>query len=73
MTGIDRLILLVQLKITGAIRDFLTDENGDTNFVSMIIIIGIVIALAAAFLTLGKGLMDDIFARVKDWLDTLFP
>lgn len=73
MTKIDRFILLIQLKIAGAIKDFLTDENGDTNFVAMIIIIGIVIALAALFLAFGKEIMETVSTRVKEWLEKILP
>ena len=73
MTKIDRFILLIQLKITGAIKDFLTDENGDTNFVAMIIIIGIVIALAALFLAFGEKIMNTVSKSVEEWLDKILP
>ena len=70
MTKIDRFILLIQLKIIGAIKD---DENGDTNFVAMIIIIGIVIALAALFLAFGEKIMNTVSKSVEEWLDKILP
>lgn len=35
--------------VKGAVKDFLTTEDGDTNFISIIIVLMIVLGLALAF------------------------
>lgn len=67
MKKIDKLFISAQTKI----RNFLTAEEGDTNFVSMLLIIGIVVVLAGLFLTLGRGIMDTIIAKVQEFLGSL--
>ena len=47
------------------IQKFFESERGDTNFVSMLIIIGIVVVLAGLFLTFGKGLIKTITDKVN--------
>ena len=46
-------------------------QNGITNFVSMLLIIGIVVVLAGLFLTLGKGVMNSITQKVMDFIKNL--
>ena len=36
-------------KVVDTVKDFFTDENGDTNMISIILVLVIVIALAALF------------------------
>jgi len=51
--------MLIKAKIK--IDAFLNDERGDTNFISILVILGIALALAAVFL----GFKDDIL----NWVD----
>lgn len=53
------------------IKNFLSSERGDTNFVSMLLIIGIVVVLAGLFLTLGKGVMEQISSKVNQFISSL--
>ena len=47
------------------------DETGDTNFVSMMLIIGVVVVLAGMFLTLGTDLMQLIREKIIDFVNKL--
>ena len=49
MKTLDNLYWRVKFGLMNWVEDFLTDEEGDTNMVSMIVLIVIVIALAAIF------------------------
>lgn len=49
-----------------ALAKKLRSERGDTNFISILIILGIVLALAAVFI----GFKDQIIAKVKELIDT---
>ncbi len=55
----------------GAIRLYaaLQNERGDTNFISILIILGIVVVLAGVFI----GFKDRIVAEVEKQVETLFP
>ena len=61
----------MQIKACDAIQDFKNSERGDTNFVSMLIIIGIVVVLAGLFLTVGKDLVTSIGNKIKEFINGL--
>lgn len=48
-----------------------TEEDGDTNFISMLIIIAIVVVFAGLFLTLGSTVMDTVSNSVTNFLSGL--
>ena len=48
-------------------REFLMEERGDTNFISIAIILIVVIVIAIIFITLG----DEIGAALSDKIDEL--
>lgn len=54
---LDKTILKVQFRL----NQFLTEERGDTNFISILIILGIVILLAGVFI----GFKDTIVEQVQ--------
>lgn len=63
---------LAVLKGQMAMRNFLSNERGDTNFISIAIILIIVIAIAVAFIAFKDDLMsvftdktDDIINKLK--------
>lgn len=58
MERLNVMMLMAMLKI----ESFMNDEEGDTNFISMLVILGIALALAGVFL----GFKD----QVLDWVDT---
>lgn len=61
----------MMIKAYCAFQSFKNSERGDTNFVSMLLIIGIVVVLAGLFLTLGKGVMSSISNKIKDFINGL--
>ena len=71
MEKLERLMLRVYLVTTIAARDFLEEERGDTNFVSMLLIIAIVIVLAGTFLVLGRGVMATVSQGIQDFFKEL--
>ena len=71
MKKIDAMILKLYLNVTNAVEEFKKSERGDTNFVSMLLIIGIVVVLAGLFLTLGKGVMSSITTKINDFIKKL--
>ena len=71
MKKIQDMMTKMQIKAFCAVQNFKNSERGDTNFVSMLIIIGIVVVLAGLFLTLGKDVMNSISQKVKDFINGL--
>ena len=71
MKKIQDMMTKMQIKAFCAVQNFKNSERGDTNFVSMLIIIGIVVVLAGLFLTLGKDVMASISQKVKDFINGL--
>lgn len=51
-------------RVKGAVRDFLTTENGDTNFISVIIILVIVVALAVVFRKNIANLVNAMWEKI---------
>ena len=48
-----------------------TEEDGDTNFISMLLIIAIVVVFAGAFFTLGNGVMETVSGRIDSFFSGL--
>lgn len=71
MNKLDGMLIKLQSKAHNALEEFKTSERGDTNFVSMLIIIGIIVVLAGLFLTLGKGVMNTIGQKVNNFINSL--
>lgn len=71
MSRINDFFTTLQAKAYCKMCKFLEDEQGDANFVSMLLIIGIVVVLAGLFLTLGKGVMKSISDKVNDFIGSL--
>lgn len=71
MRKINEMVLRLQAKACCAFEEFKNSERGDTNFVSMLLIIGVVVVLAGLFLTLGKEVMASITQKIKDFINGL--
>ena len=71
MKKIEKMLIALQTKAYCAFDEFKNSERGDTNFVSMLLIIGIVVVLAGLFLTLGKEVMTLIGNKVKTFINGL--
>lgn len=57
----------VELKMIGFANKMAKSERGDTNFISIIIILGIVVLLAAVFL----GFKNQIVGKVQEIIDKI--
>ena len=70
MKKINDMLITAKFKALNALDEFKESERGDTNFVSMLLIIGIVVVLAGLFLTLGKDVMTMITNKIKTFINT---
>lgn len=68
MKGLVKKLNRLQSRAIAGICDFYNSEKGDTNFISIIIIIAIVIALAGIFYTFATGGMNTISKAFTDAL-----
>ena len=59
-------VLTQEVKIMNKVHRFFEEERGDTNFISILIILGIVIILAGVFM----AFKDQIVGQVQDKMDT---
>jgi pilus assembly protein TadC len=71
MKRIKETIRKMEVKALCAMKNFKDSERGDTNFVSMIMIISIVVILAGLFLTLGKDAMQAVADQVTKFINGL--
>lgn len=71
MNKLDDMLLALRVKAECAWDNFMDSERGDTNFVSMLLIIGIVVVIAGLFLTFGKGVMTTISGKVTQFISKL--
>lgn len=71
MDKLNEMYLHVILCVSGLIQDFKESERGDTNFISMLLIIAIVVVLAGLFLTLGKDVMATVTQKIREFLESL--
>lgn len=60
---------LIAAKI--AARNFVSDERGDTNFISIAIILVVVIVIAIAFIGLGDDLKAALETKITDLTNAL--
>lgn len=58
----DYFLFQAKMKAQKKINDFMIDEKGDTNFISIMVLLGIGLALAAVFLEFKD--------QVLQWVDT---
>lgn len=71
MRLLDTMAIKLQNKVHFFLEDLKKSERGDTNFVSMLLIIGIVVVLAGLFLTLGKDIVLKIQGKITQFIDNL--
>ena len=71
MDRLNEMYLRVILCVSGIIQDFKESERGDTNFISMLLIIAIIVVLAGAFMTLGKDVMDTVAEKIRIFFESL--
>lgn len=61
LNWMDRKMIMASLKV----KKFLEEERGDTNFISILIILGVVVILAGLFM----GFKDQIVGQVQKIMD----
>ncbi len=64
-------LLSAELKTRKAVSDFVTNERGDTNFISIAIILIIVIAVAVIFIAFKEELMEKFNTKTGDLFSAL--
>ena len=50
--------------------EFVKDEEGDTNFISILVLLGIALALAGVFLTFQGQIIDWVNKNIGDFFTT---
>lgn len=65
MSQMEALVLYLRVKA----REFLTDEEGDTNFISILVLLGIALALAGVFLTFQGQIMGWVHGNLDGFFD----
>lgn len=59
------------IKAYCTVDNFRTNQEGDTNFISIMIILGVVVVFAGLFATLGEEVIKNVQNSIKDFLDSL--
>lgn len=65
------LITKAYLNVKTALHNFLYEEDGDVNIVSIVILIGIAVILAIIFRNQIKDLLERIFKGINDNADAV--
>jgi hypothetical protein len=71
MRKIKGMIDLAMLRFMMMLESFKEEERGDTNFLSIAIILVVVLALAIVFITFGQDLTDGLEDAIGDLKDAL--
>lgn len=71
MKSLVDMLNLAIIKMQIAKNNFLSDERGDTNFISIAIILVVVIALAVVFITFGDDITEKLEEATSKLLDAL--
>ncbi len=56
--------MMLKDTLTGGVHDFLTDEEGDVNIVSIVVLIGIAVLLAVVFKEQVTTLIENLFKTI---------
>ncbi len=56
--------MILKDMLAGGVHDFLTDEEGDVNIVSIVVLIGIAVLLAVFFREQVEDLIDSLFKTI---------
>ncbi len=71
MEKFNQAMVSLYVMLTIGWSEFKESERGDTNFVSILIILAIVIVFAGVFLAFGNQIMDVAQSRLTDFLGEL--
>lgn len=72
MNFLDKMYLKAKFKLENFAREVFTNEEGDTNLISVIIVLGIVLALVVVFRGYIKFILEKITKSVKGFKNDAF-
>lgn len=72
MNFLDKMYLKAKFKLENFAREVFTNEEGDTNLISIIIVLGIVLALVVVFRGYIKDILGKITGSVSDFNNDAF-
>lgn len=61
-------LTMLYLKATGRMQEVLKSEEGDTNFISIMIILGIILVIVVVFIGYKDQIMDTVETRMNDFM-----
>lgn len=67
MNKIEKAMIGIYCKMYNGFNKVMKDEKGDTNFISILIILGIVIIVAGVFITYKDKLVDQVDKQIKNF------
>ena len=70
MDKILKAIDMFYLDVTGRMKRALESEKGDTNFISIMIILGIVLLVAIVFITFKNEIMKTVTTTMNNFLSS---
>jgi len=70
MKTLDNLYWRVKFGLMNWVENFLTDEEGDSNLVSIIVLIVIILAVAAIFKDGLEQAIKDVFLKLTTFIST---
>lgn len=67
MNKIEKAMIGIYCKMYNGFNKVMKDEKGDTNFISILIILGIVIIVAGVFITYKDKLVDQVDKQIQNF------
>lgn len=67
MNFLDKMYLKAKFKLENFAREVFTNEEGDTNLISILIVLGIVLALVVIFRKYINQVIDSVKGSVSDF------
>lgn len=71
MDRLNDLLLAGKIRAEHGLDAFLSEERGDTNFISMLIIIAIAVFLGGLFKAMGQNILDTVRNKVTQFINGL--
>ena len=71
MDRLNDLLLAGKIRAEHGLDAFLSEERGDTNFISMLIIIAIAVFLGGLFKAMGQNILDTVRNKVSQFINGL--
>ncbi len=67
MNKIEKAMIGIYCKMYNGFNKVMKDEKGDTNFISILIILGIVIIVASVFIVYKNRILDQVKTQVDNF------